>query len=145
MNALDEIDAIRAAYVALSPLDPSARERALRFIEARLSCEAGQVTAAIPAQSANRATERVFRKVCAASGVTKRQLLGKTRKAEVCRARFAVMLALRHGGMSLPKIGQELGGRDHSTVFHGIKRAEAMRHSPKFAPLLNAVRSELEA
>ena len=31
--------------------------------------------------------------------------------------------------MSTPKIGQELGGRDHSTVIHGIKNVEDSMNS----------------
>jgi len=34
---------------------------------------------------------------------------------------------LREAGWSLPRIGYSLGGRDHTTVLHGLREAEKLR------------------
>lgn len=54
-----------------------------------------------------------------------RDLLGGYRFQFVTRARFAIYLALRRRGWSYEQIGKFLG-RDHSSVIHGVKRAEYM-------------------
>lgn len=59
-------------------------------------------------------------------GVTKRELLGSKRARLFTQARFALMLVFRRQGWSLPVIGMRLGNRDHTTVMHGIARAEEL-------------------
>jgi chromosomal replication initiator protein len=50
-------------------------------------------------------------------------LVGRSRRKEVAHARQMVMyLAREETTASLPKIGQSLGGRDHTTVIHGIDK-----------------------
>jgi chromosomal replication initiator protein len=47
-------------------------------------------------------------------------LLGRSRRKEVALARqMAMYLAREETNTSLPKIGQALGGRDHTTVLYG--------------------------
>ncbi len=53
-------------------------------------------------------------------GVTIGDLYGPSRRKEVCTARYEAMYRLREEGMSLKVVGRILGGRDHSTVLHGI-------------------------
>ncbi|KKC27458.1 hypothetical protein WP12_03325 [Sphingomonas sp. SRS2] len=63
------------------------------------------------------------------------------REIEHTRARWAIMWAARKSiGLSTPQIGRRLGGRDHTTVIHGLRRAEALRasHLP-FRELTNAL------
>ena len=60
--------------------------------------------------------------VCASVG----EITGGSRYARLVRARWAVMLALREAGWSSARIGRALGGRHHTTVLHGLKRAEAL-------------------
>lgn len=144
MNALDEIDAIRAAYVALEPLDEGGRNRAMTFLAAKLREAVAEPPRAkrpkwhhgpYPQQPI---VDRVIERICKASGVTRGQLLGSTRKAEVCEARFAAMVAMRNSHLSMPAIGKALGGRDHTTILHGLKRAQEMRSSRRFQKMLNA-------
>ena len=65
------------------------------------------------------------------AGVTRCRLIGQSRAQGLVRARRVAMIAMRSCGMSLPQIGEALGGRDHTTVLHnlrvatGIERAEA--------------------
>ena len=58
--------------------------------------------------------------------VSEADLLGPSRRKEVALARqMAMYLAREETGTSLPKIGQALGGRDHSTVLYGSEKIAA--------------------
>jgi len=50
-------------------------------------------------------------------------LLGRKRTKEVAHARQVAMYLLREeNGLSLPAIGTQLGGRDHSTIRYGVEK-----------------------
>ena len=50
-------------------------------------------------------------------------LTGRSRTAPVAAARHIAMYLLREeNGLSLPAIGDQLGGRDHTTVRHGVEK-----------------------
>ena len=58
-------------------------------------------------------------------GVTRRELTGRTRTKEIVLPRHVAMFLLRdETEASLLEIGGELGGRDHTTVLHGIRQIE---------------------
>lgn len=59
-------------------------------------------------------------------GVGVDRLRGPSRGATLCRARFHAAKMLREAGYSLKEIGYVLGGRDHSTIIHALKRAESL-------------------
>lgn len=59
-------------------------------------------------------------------GVTKAEIKGRSRKRPICYARQHFMSEARAIGLSYPRIGQLLDGRDHATVIHGCK-AHAQR------------------
>lgn len=63
------------------------------------------------------------------------------------RARWAVAWAAFKGTeYSYPRIARELGKRDHTTIMHGIQRAEALRVSdPAFRALTDELLAKLEA
>ncbi len=51
----------------------------------------------------------------------------KTRKKEVVKPRQIIMYILREdAGISYPTIGEQLGGRDHTTVIHSCDRVKGM-------------------
>jgi len=54
-------------------------------------------------------------------GLTVEDITGKSRTKRIIPARHHAMAVLRQRGWSYPEIGRKLGGRDHSTVIHGIK------------------------
>jgi chromosomal replication initiator protein len=57
--------------------------------------------------------------------VTRRELAGRTRTKEIVLPRQVAMYLLREETQSsLLEIGGELGGRDHTTVLHGIRQIE---------------------
>lgn len=66
---------------------------------------------------------RLAREAACLSGLPLGELLGQRRGKDVARVRFAVMLVARDLNYSLTDIGRRLGGRDHTTALHGVKRA----------------------
>lgn len=64
--------------------------------------------------------------VCDHFQISMEQILSKSRTNEVARTRMIAMyLAKQMTGASQDAIGSFLGGRDHSTVIHAIKKIEA--------------------
>jgi chromosomal replication initiator protein len=62
--------------------------------------------------------------VAEAFGLTREELLSRSRAARVAWPRqVAMYLTREHTHATLPAIGKSFGGRDHSTVLHAIKRA----------------------
>ena len=58
-------------------------------------------------------------------GVARRELAGRSRTKDIVLPRQVAMYLLRaETDASLLEIGGELGGRDHTTVLHGIKQVE---------------------
>lgn len=54
-------------------------------------------------------------------------LMGPHRQRKAVRARhIAMLVARRITGESLARIGQFIGGRDHTTVIHGIRKAQEL-------------------
>lgn len=68
-----------------------------------------------------------------AFGVRSSQIAGQRRSSHLYRARAAVMWCARQTGLSYPIIARALGNRDHTTIMHGVQRAEGWRQSdPSF-------------
>ena len=81
--------------------------------------------AAIGARRAQITRGGVVEAVAAHYGVSLRDLRGRGRTKEIVLPRQVAMYLLREEtDASLLEIGQELGGRDHTTVLHGIKQVE---------------------
>ncbi len=63
-------------------------------------------------------------------GVSATDLTGPSRKQPLARARQVAMYLCRElTDLSLPKIGREFGGRDHTTVLHGLDRVKSLMQS----------------
>ena len=54
------------------------------------------------------------------------RLLGRDRSREVVLPRQVAMYLLREEAISLPQIGQALGGRDHTTVMYAFEKVNGM-------------------
>lgn len=55
------------------------------------------------------------------------EIVAKGRKARTVRPRHLLCLLLRrHTDLTLQEIGERLDGRDHGTVIHGLRAAEAL-------------------
>ena len=61
--------------------------------------------------------------------LTRADLTSASRKRHVVAARQAAAWVLRHAypQISLQTIGEQLGGRDHSTVIHAVRLIEELR------------------
>jgi chromosomal replication initiator protein len=56
-------------------------------------------------------------------GISPAEIKGDKRTRAIVQARHIVMYLTRElTDLSLPKIGERLGGRDHSTVMHGVDK-----------------------
>ena len=86
----------------------------------------------IPAESGPRAISlrRVIGATARSHGLSAADLVGPSRCRQVSQARgMAMYLARRLTPASLQAIGTAFGGRDHTTVLHGIRVTEARRAS----------------
>lgn len=74
-------------------------------------------------------------------------LISLRRTARVVRPRQILMwLARHHTPRSLPEIGRRLGGRDHTTVLHSVRRIdEMMADDPAFAAEVEELRTQAQA
>lgn len=74
--------------------------------------------------------------------VTNKDLVSKSRKKELVKPRQVVMYLLRAEiEMSFPNIGQELGGRDHSTAMHACKKIlKEIKEKERMAQEINSIK-----
>ena len=69
--------------------------------------------------------EDVVEAACAFYNIKPTQIKGPKRDASLVKARQIVMYLLKHElGLTLVEIGNVLGGRDHTTVMHGVEKIE---------------------
>jgi len=67
---------------------------------------------------------RVQELACSAFEVSREELLSTVRSGRIAWARqVAMYLARRHTGASLPAIGEQFGGRNHTTVMYACRKA----------------------
>lgn len=88
---------------------------------------------------------RVIRCVARHHGLTVTDLVGVGRRRTVAHARcLAMYLARRLTGRSLEAIGAAFGGRDHTTVLHGVRVATArLAGDPSLADELDRLAAEI--
>ena len=78
------------------------------------------------ARKADITNEDVITTVAEKCGVTTEAMRGRNRAQEIVMPRQIAMYLMREEtGASLAEIGRALGGRDHTTVIHGIEKIEA--------------------
>jgi hypothetical protein len=70
-------------------------------------------------------TDVIMRIVCAHFGVSVRDLLPDNRWRRMVVVRQVVMYFSRAEGWTLNEVGRRIGGRDHTTVLHGVRNIEA--------------------
>ena len=64
--------------------------------------------------------------------LTTKELVGPSRKQPLARCRQIAMYLCRElTDLSLPKIGHEFGGRDHTTVIHAVDKVKSLMRSDK--------------
>ncbi|HEY7401239.1 MAG TPA: chromosomal replication initiator protein DnaA [Actinomycetota bacterium] len=116
-QSVRELEGALVRVVALSsitaqPIDVELAERALQGLLPQTETE-------IPPPLILEETARYF-------SLSTGDLLSKSRSRPLTQARHIAMYLMREcTGLSLVKIGEIFGGRDHTTALHGIKKIEA--------------------
>ena len=88
---------------------------------------------------------RVVDVVASVFGITPEKLLGRDRTREAALPRQVVMYLLRQeANVSLPQIGQVLGGRDHTTVIYACEKvADLMEKDERLRRQITQIRDQL--
>jgi len=91
--------------------------------------------------------EEIQRKVSDHYNIRLSDMIGPKRLRNFARPRQVAMYLCKHmTSRSLPEIGRRFGGRDHTTVMHGVKRIEELKASDgQIAEDLELLRRALEA
>ena len=91
--------------------------------------------------------EEIQRKVSEHYNIRLSDMVGPKRLRSYARPRqVAMYLSKKLTSRSLPEIGRRFGGRDHTTVMHGVKRIEELKQSDgQIAEDLELLRRALEA
>ncbi|MBP6679073.1 MAG: chromosomal replication initiator protein DnaA, partial [Paracoccus sp.] len=72
--------------------------------------------------------EEIQRKVAEHYNIRLADMIGPKRVRTVARPRqIAMYLSKQMTSRSLPEIGRRFGGRDHTTIMHGVKKIEELR------------------
>lgn len=79
--------------------------------------------------------------------ITNKDLVSKSRKKELVKPRQVVMYLLRiEMDMSFPNIGQELGGRDHTTAIHAVKKiTKEIGDKERMAQEINSIKQLIKS
>jgi chromosomal replication initiator protein len=87
----------------------------------------------------------VLEVVSQAFGISNERLLGRERTREVALPRQVAMYLLREeGGVSLPQIGEFVGGRDHTTVIYACEKVtDLMDTDDRFRRQILRIREQL--
>ena len=81
--------------------------------------------------------KRILREVAEKHGVTVNDILSSRRAARIVHARQETVWRMKtETTFSYPEIGRRLGGKDHTTIMHALRRYEQMRKSGVF-PTIN--------
>lgn len=91
--------------------------------------------------------EEIQRKVSEHYNIRLSDMIGPKRVRSFARPRqVAMYLCKQMTSRSLPEIGRRFGGRDHTTVMHGVRRIEELRHQDaQIAEDIEMLRRTLES
>ncbi len=83
-----------------------------------------------PAQRVQASPETILMTVSDAFNISAEDLKGSSRRREISWARQIGMYLMRqHTDLSLPRIGEEFGGKDHTTVMYSCDKIAQLRES----------------
>jgi len=91
-------------------------------------------------------TEYILSIVANYFNLTSDEILSSKRTQEISYARHIAMYLMREfTGLSLPKIGRELGGRNHATILNGINNIKtSMERNEDTKKIVEELVSNLE-
>ena len=91
--------------------------------------------------------EEIQRQVSEHYNIRLSDIIGPKRVRTIARPRqVAMYLAKQLTSRSLPEIGRRFGGRDHTTIMHGVRRIEELKgHDNQIAEDIELLRRSLEA
>jgi len=91
--------------------------------------------------------KRIVYEVATKHHITVAELIGGQRSSPIVAARHEAMYRMKtETAMNLPAIGRRLGGRDHTTVLHGVRRYEASLLGKAYAkPLYGKAKEAIAA
>ena len=77
--------------------------------------------------------------------ISMEQIISKSRSGDIAKARqIAMFLCKNMTDTSLDVIGSFLGGRDHSTVIHGIKKiTDEYQHNAIIRTLIDTIKKKI--
>lgn len=77
--------------------------------------------------------DETIKSICEFYAIKPTQLKGAKRDAKLVRARQVCMYIFKHvGGLTYSEIGNLLGGRDHTTIMHGVTKIEELLSTNKY-------------
>lgn len=138
MKTLSDADVARVADAVIARLRASAGD-VIRSIRGPTTIEAFMASPLAEKAAAVRDA------IEAEAGLSPGAVTGACRAEFILPARFAAILCI-HDEMpeiSLPQLGAIMGGRDHSTIMHALKRAKTMHAAGEIGWLLSAGRKAL--
>lgn len=96
-------------------------------------------------RSAQPSVEAVMRAACAHFGVSLLDMQSARRSQYIVRPRqIAAYLAKHLTLQSMPQIGRRMGGRDHTTILHAVRKIEELRLSdPRIDDAVRAITDTL--
>lgn len=94
--------------------------------------------------SRNITIREIQKTVCEYFSISMNELIGKRRDQKVVKPRqVAMYLCKELTGASYPEIGQEFGGRDHTTVMHSCRKIDSNVEDPYFKTSIDNIRNML--
>lgn len=123
--APDNIRALEGIMLKLKSLSLSSTPLTLQTVQGLFH---NQVESQLSVRKLN--PNQIVKIICETYGVTLKDLTGKSRTQTLVVPRQLAMYVLRQdSGLNLESIGQLLGGRDHTTVMHGIEKVTKLLKS----------------
>lgn len=98
-----------------------------------------------PAEQVEATPDAVMKVIVETFNISIDDLKGSSRRREISQARQVGMYLMRqYTALSLPKIGEEFGGKDHTTVMYSCEKISQLRESdPAMAQLLRQLSDRL--
>jgi chromosomal replication initiator protein len=89
--------------------------------------------------------DKIIKAVSSFFSIEKKEILGKRRYKELVYPRQIIMYLLRNElNYSFPRIGKELGGKDHTTIMHGVEKiAKQIKRDNQLQNELSLIKEKL--